>query len=1449
MIARRRAVGKSTFIVLLVMLAFFLGAAQMLSAAVPTVQSAISIAPSSIPVPETGTVIVGMERVQFTANGNIQFSKVDVQLISSGGFNASDIQAILVYYEKNGGNGLYDNGEPKPPGDDLNGLSGGPYTFSGGVASPLLNTANCTITNGDVTRLYVAVQLKSSAATAGTTIGVQVTRIYYALNTKSIAVSPHNVQKPLDKYSVNLTATGIAPATEFQGNSAANLKLVFAPTDTNTSTAIRLATLKVHAVGSPWADSDLTTGGVVLYEDTNANGTYDSGTDSQVTSGTLASRYATLTPSSAVIIPSTGKTLFVVVNITLAATAHDIVKLEVTNPSTDVTFTDAYADDTPGSDYVYVPPSYEYVQKGYITSTSATPTTNNSTDIQVQTTPQPPIVQSIVPGNSATDVSRSTTIVATFSKNMKASTINTTNFKLWNGATQVPGTVSFDGTTTATFTPSSPLAWGTSYTPTIYGNGTSGVQDNVNNLYMASNKVWNFTTVYATYPTVLSTSPVNASIEVPRETTVTATFSKAMDPATLTTSTFTLFDGISNVLGTVSYDAPTRTATFTQTSPPLPWGTVYTATITTGAADTDGLSLQSNHAWTFTTNAPVYPLVSVTSPANGASEVSRTATITATFSKDMNSATVIANFKLYDSLSNLVAGTVTWDSGTWTATLTPSATLAWGENYSASVLTGATSGDGLPLLADKVWTFTTTSPIYPQVSLTTPANGDNEVAKTTTVTATFSKNMTGPTVQSAFSLKNHLGVAVAGTAVYDVPSKTLTFTQSSPPLLWGETYTARIETTAAATDGLTLQSAKVWTFTTTMPNYPTVPTTSPIANEIEVSRTTTVTATFSKDMDPASITTSTFTLFAGATQITGTVGYNAGTYTATFTPSATLDWGTTYTATLTTAVAATDGLHLQSSKVWNFKTTVAIYPIAAATSPVNNANEVARTTNLTATFSREMNPATINGTTFTLKDSGNNPVAGTVSYNAGTFTATFDPTSTLLWGEVYTATMSTAAAAIDGLTLQSNKVWTFTTTQPVYPAVSTTSPTNHLVEAGRTINVTATFSKDMNPASLTGATFMLKDHLNNPVAGTVSYDAGTFTATFDPTSTLLWGEQYTATITTGASSTDGLVMQAAKVWDFTTVAAVYPIVSATFPSSGGVEIALASTVRATFSKDMNPATINGTTFTMKDSLNNPVAGTVSYNAGTFTATFTPSATLAWSTTYTVTVSTAATATDGLALQAAKVWNFQTVVAVAPAISATSPASDAKDITRGAVVSATFSKDMDASTITSASFTMEDAGGVPIAGTVGYDGGTRTATFTPASPLSYNQTYSVTVKGSVRDVTGLVMSTDKTWTFKTIVFEEPVVNNNKIVPGGSPASIFIPQPPAGAQDPVTVQVFTATGRRVATLVDNRPYSEIVADLPLLWDGVNGKNVKLGPGLYFVQIRATGFVRTLKIMIVR
>ena len=80
------------------------------------------------------------------------------------------------------------------------------------------------------------------------------------------------------------------------------------------------------------------------------------------------------------------------------------------------------------------------------------------------------------------------------------------------------------------------------------------------------------------------------------------TFSKAMNPATINTSTFTLTGpGGASVAGTVTYVAATKIATFTP-SISLASNTIFTATITTGAADTFGNTLAANVVWTFTTS-------------------------------------------------------------------------------------------------------------------------------------------------------------------------------------------------------------------------------------------------------------------------------------------------------------------------------------------------------------------------------------------------------------------------------------------------------------------------------------------------------------------------------------------------------------------------------------------------------------------------------------------------------------------------------------------------------------------------------------------------------------------------------------------------------------------------------------------------------------------------------
>jgi hypothetical protein len=90
-------------------------------------------------------------------------------------------------------------------------------------------------------------------------------------------------------------------------------------------------------------------------------------------------------------------------------------------------------------------------------------------------------------------------------------------------------------------------------------------------------------------------------------------------------------------------------------------------------------------------------------------------------------------------------------------------------------------------------------------------------------------------------------------------------------------------------------------------------------------------------------------------------------------------------------------------------------------------------------------------------------------------------------------------------------------------------------------------------------------------------------------------------------------------------------------------------VTATFSKPMNPATINTSTFTLAAS-GVSVAGQVAYNAATDVASFTPTASLAPSTTFTATITTSAADTFGNTLAANFVWTF-TTSATCPALPA------------------------------------------------------------------------------------------------------------------------------------------------------------------------------------------------------
>jgi hypothetical protein len=110
-----------------------------------------------------------------------------------------------------------------------------------------------------------------------------------------------------------------------------------------------------------------------------------------------------------------------------------------------------------------------------------------------------------------------------------------------------------------------------------------------------------------TPPTVTTVTPPDGSTLVcPNTAVITATFSKAMNPATINPSTFTLTTGGASVSGAVTYVALTNIATFTPAAS-LAASATFTATITTAAQDHYGNGLAANFVWTFTTSTPCPP--------------------------------------------------------------------------------------------------------------------------------------------------------------------------------------------------------------------------------------------------------------------------------------------------------------------------------------------------------------------------------------------------------------------------------------------------------------------------------------------------------------------------------------------------------------------------------------------------------------------------------------------------------------------------------------------------------------------------------------------------------------------------------------------------------------------------------------------------------------------------
>ncbi|WP_153506153.1 DUF4082 domain-containing protein [Cumulibacter manganitolerans] len=635
----------------------------------------------------------------------------------------------------------------------------------------------------------------------------------------------------------------------------------------------------------------------------------------------------------------------------------------------------------------------------------------------------------------------------------------------------------------------------------------------------------------AAAPTVLSCAPAPDLAAVSPAAAISATFSEGMTPGSVQL-TVSLAGGAA-VAGSTAYDAASRTATFTP-SAQLGAGKSYTAVVT--GSDSLGNPMAAPYSWSFTVDggpgtSPATLWDSSAVPASISAETSPLELGTRFVSSRDASVTALRFYKVPGS------------QGPHTGHL-------WGPSQEllATVTYGAETASGWQQAALTTPVAITKGTQY-TVSYYCPAG---QYGATAGLFSGSGARVREPLTAPSEAVAGGNGVYRYGSSAY--PSS------SNGACYWADVVVTLPPDTTA----------------------PTVVDLEPGADLVAVDTATAVRATFSEPVDPASVQ---LTLTKGSSSVTGSVGYDAASQTATFTPSAALAAGVTYQASVTAADLA--GNPMAAPRAWSFTTdgdgTATLW--ISTDRPDTPASSDAGGVEVGVRF-RAAGSGSILGLRF-YKGLGNDgPHVGRLWTAAGALlgSVSFDDETASGWQQ---ARFSTPIAISGGTDY----------------VASYYAPSGHYAVTGGGLNATRTRGPLTAPAT-SGAT----------PNGVFAYGGGGF-----PSSSYNGGNYWVDVLYVDNSG---------------------PSVVAQEPAPGETGVPVGAVVSATFDEAVATGTLS---MKLRDAGGGLVAGTVAYDGATRVATFTPSAPLAAGGAYSASVESAADAA-GNQLGAPVSWSFTTASA-------------------------------------------------------------------------------------------------------------------------------------------------------------------------------------------------------------
>ena len=263
--------------------------------------------------------------------------------------------------------------------------------------------------------------------------------------------------------------------------------------------------------------------------------------------------------------------------------------------------------------------------------------------------------------------------------------------------------------------------------------------------------------------------------------------------------------------------------------------------------------------------------------------------------------------------------------------------------------------------------------------------------------------------------------------------------------------------------------------------------------------------------------------------------------------------------------------------------------------------------------------------------------------------------------------------------------------------IETLSPDDKATGVSLEVVVSITFNRAVDKDTLNNGTFYMyrTDGPATKIPATIKYltftvrDGTLYRATLTPNSPLSKGTKYTVKVTAGITSTTGKTLSNPGQWDFTTDTAPVPMSRVPLPDATGVPVDQA--ISMTFNKAMDPSTFSSSSFYIRESGGSSVTAGVTLSSDKLTAILTPLAALKENKTYEVTLTNAVKSATHVNLPATMTWSFTTAAGI-PQVTTKTPTDGASGVPVGQVVSAVFDRDMDASTITEATFYIKKSGG-------------------------------------------------------------------------------------------------------------------------------------------------------------